>query len=315
MILALLKIFRRNKMKKQLLIAAVAASMTSVAMADVSITGNAKANVTNGVASIEANLSVVGKSGDTSVVANISLDEAMNAGTTGTAGTVGTSVTTVGTVTGAIVEDLYLTSSFQGVNVKVGEYRSGASELDQTSSAASTRYNLSTTMGGITATYEATKDAHDLTLGGTVAGVSIKHKMKSSDDTETWVSGSMSGVNLAWNQEHTDSGDANSTAITASTEFSGVTVTYVKIDTDAGTVSDGYVGKFTLAANTDASALGLSTAVAGNTVTFKKISIADADSNKVIINRKLASGATFEATYTDVDGDADVLDLELAVTF
>jgi hypothetical protein len=315
MILALLKIFRRNKMKKQLLIAAVAASMTSVAMADVSITGNAKANVTNGVASIEANLSVVGKSGDTSVVANISLDEAMNAGTAGVEGVDGVNATTVGTVTGAIVEDLYLTSSFQGVNVKVGEYRSGASELDQTSSAASTRYNLSTTMGGITATYEATKDAHDLTLGGTVAGVSIKHKMKSSDDTETWVSGSMSGVNLAWNQEHTDSGDANSTAITASTEFSGVTVTYVKIDTDAGTVSDGYVGKFTLAANTDASALGLSTAVAGNTVTFKKISIADADSNKVIINRKLASGATFEATYTDVDGDADVLDLELAVTF
>jgi hypothetical protein len=316
MILTLLKIFRRNKMKKQLLIAAVAASMTSVAMADVSITGNAKANVTNGVASIEANLSVVGKSGDTSVVANISLDEGMNAGTVGTASVIATPTdSTVGTVTGAIVEDLYLTSSFQGVNVKVGEYRSGASELDQTSSAASTRYNLSTTMGGITATYEATKDAHDLTLGGTVAGVSIKHKMKSSDDTETWVSGSMSGVNLAWNQEHTDSGDANSTAITASTEFSGVTVTYVKIDTDAGTVSDGYVGKFTLAANTDASALGLSTAVAGNTVTFKKISIADADSNKVIINRKLASGATFEATYTDVDGDADVLDLELAVTF
>ena len=286
-------------MKKQLLIAAVAASMTSVAMADISITGSTKANVLDGAPSIEADLKITGKSGDSSLVANIALDSGVD----------------TGNQAGDMVEDLYVTTSLMGVNAKAGAYRSGASELDQTSAAPSARYNLSTTVSGVTATYEATKDTHDLTLGGTVAGVSIKHKMKQNDDTETWVSGSFGGVNLSWNQEHTDSGDKDDTAISIDTTMNGVTAKYVKIDSDTGTVSDGYVGKFDLDANEDASAFGLSTAVAGNTVTLKKIEIADADSNKIIINRPLGNGATFEATYTNKDAADDTLDLELAVKF
>jgi len=287
-------------MKKQLLIAAVAASMTSVAMADISITGSTKANVLDGAPSIEADLKITGKSGDSSLVANIALDSGVD----------------TGNQAGDMVEDLYVTTSLMGVNAKAGAYRSGASELDQTSAAPSARYNLSTTVSGVTATYEATKDTHDLTLGGTVAGVSIKHKMKQNDDTETWVSGSFSGVNLSWNQEHDDSADTNDTAISIDTTMNGVTAKYVKIDAEGSTVvSDGYVGKFSLAANKDASAFGLSTAVAGNTVTLKKIEIADADSNKIIINRPLGNGATFEATYTDKDAADDTLDLELAVKF
>jgi len=293
-------------MKKQLLIAAVAATMATASMADVSITGSAKANVNNGNASIESDLVVTGKSGATSVVAKISLDSGMNAGTASS------------TVTDAIVEDLYVTSSFQGVNIKVGEYRSGASELDHTSSAATQRYNLSTSMGPVSIAYEATADNHDLTLGGEVAGVSVKHKMKKNDDSETWVSGSFSGVNVAWNQEHTDTGDLNDTAITVSTEMNGVTATYVAIDAEStAVVSDGYIGKFALGtANTEASAFGLKTSVAGNTVQFKAIEINDVDSTKVILTRPLASGATFEATYNDSDTDSeDYLDLELAVKF
>ena len=287
-------------MKKQLLIAAVAASMTSVAMADISITGSTKANVLDGAPSIEADLKITGKSGDSSLVANIALDSGVD----------------TGAQAGDMVEDLYVTTSLMGVNAKAGAYRSGKSELDQTSAAPSARYNLSTTVSGVTATYEATKDTHDLTLGGTVAGVSIKHKMKQNDDTETWVSGSFGGVNLSWNQEHDDSADTNDTAISIDTTMNGVTAKYVKIDAEGSTVvSDGYVGKFDLDANEDASAFGLSTAVAGNTVTLKKIEIADADSNKIIINRPLGNGATFEATYTDKDAADDTLDLELAVKF
>ncbi len=308
-------------MKKQLLIAAVAATMATASMADVSITGSAKANVNNGNASIESDLVVTGKSGATSVVAKISLDSGMNAGSQAASTTTGASgITAVGAVTAtdAIVEDLYLTSSFQGVNIKVGEYRSGASELDQTSGAATQRYNLSTSMGPVSIAYEATADNHDLTLGGSVAGVSVMHKMKKNDDSETWVSGSFAGVNVAWNQEHTDSGDLNDTAITVSTEMNGVTATYVAIDAESTTVvSDGYIGKFALTtANTEASAFGLKTSIAGNTVQFKAIEINDVDSTKVILTRPLASGATFEATYNDSDTDSeDYLDLELAVKF
>jgi hypothetical protein len=282
-------------MKKQLLIAAVAATMTSVAMADISISGAAKANVLDGVSSIEADLNITGKSGATSVVANVSLDTGMN-------------------VSEAIVEDLYMTSSFEGVNIKVGEYRSGKSELDVTSPAASTRYNLSTTMGGITATYEATAASHDLTLGGTVAGVSVKHKMKQNKDTETWISGSMSGVNVSWNQE--DNSNKKDTAIVVSTEVSGVTATYVKVDSDAttGTAMDGFFGA--KSGVKKATGFALATSVAGNKVTFKSLDVDSVDTSKVIVNRALASGATFEATYTNNAGDAkNTLDLELAVKF
>jgi len=305
-------------MKKQLLIAAVAATMATASMADVSITGSAKANVNNGNASIESDITVTGKSGATSVVANFSLDSGMNQGTSvaGTFTATGTADTNNDTTTDAMVEDLYLTTSFQGVNIKVGEYRSGASELDQTSTAATQRYNLSTSMGPVSIAYEATADNHDLTLGGEMAGVSVKHKMKKNDDSETWVSGSFAGVNVAWNQEHTDSGDKDNTAITVSTEMNGVTATYVSIDAEVATKSDGYVGKFDLAAGKEASAFGLKTSVAGNTVQFKAIEIADVDSTKVILTRPLASGATFEATYNDSDTDSlDSLDLELAVKF
>jgi hypothetical protein len=289
-------------MKKQLLIAAVAATMTSVAMADISISGAAKANVTDGVSKIEADLNVVGKSGATSVVANVSLDTGMN-------------------VSEAIVEDLYMTSSFEGVNIKVGEYRSGKSEMDTTSAAASTRYNLSTTMGGVTATFEETDGKNDFTLAGTVAGVSLKHKTKSTTDTETWVSGSFSGVNVSWNQE--DNSDKKDTFMSVSTELSGVTATYAKLDSDAtnGTVADGF---FTHTTATTAAAKGiikatgfsLATSVAGNKVTFKSLDVDSTKTSKVIVNRALASGATFEATYTNNAGDAkDTLDLELAVKF
>jgi len=285
-------------MKKQLLIAAVAATMATASMADVSITGSAKANVNNGNASIESDLKITGKSGDSTLVANLSLDN-------GTGNN------------DQIVEDLYVTSSFQGVNMKVGQYRSGKSELDQTGSTTS-RYNLSTSVGPVSIAYEALEDNHDLTIGGEMAGVSVKHKMKKNDDSETWVSGSFAGVNVAWNQEHTNTGDLNDTAITVSTEMNGVTATYVAIDAESTkVVSDGYVGKFALeTANTEASAFGLSTSVAGNTVQFKKIEIADVDSTKVILTRPLASGATFEATYNDSDTDSeDYLDFELAVKF
>jgi uncharacterized glyoxalase superfamily protein PhnB len=278
-------------MKKQLLIAAVAASMTSVAMADISISGSSKANVVDGVTAIEADLNVTGKSGATSVVANVSLD---------------------GTFA---VEDLYMTSSFEGVNIKVGNYRSGKSELDVTSTA-STRYNLSTSMGGVTATYEATAASHDLTLGGTVAGVSVKHKMKQNKDTETWISGSMSGVNVSWNQEKDDSASANNTALTVSTEVSGVTATYVKVDSDAGTVMDGFFGKKIAGSEVSkATGFALATSVAGNKITFKSLDVDSVDSTKVILNRALASGATFEAVYTNNTASKNTLDLELAVKF
>ena len=58
----------------------------------------------------------------------------------------------------------------------------------------------------------------------------------------------------------------------------------------------------------------MSTTVAGNKVTFKSLEINAVDTDKLIVTRALASGATFEATYVDTAA-GDSLDLELAVKF
>jgi hypothetical protein len=103
-------------MKKQLLIAAVAATMTSAAIADIAISGNAKfeyQNVDTGTttntnqANSELNLNIRAKSGDTNVV----MDVASNGNGT------------------LVVEDQYLTTKVGDVTVKAGNYATGTSSI------------------------------------------------------------------------------------------------------------------------------------------------------------------------------------------
>jgi hypothetical protein len=71
-------------MKKQIIAAAVAATMTSVAFADVSITGSTLVNYTytdkddntsSNAVKNETDIVIVGKNGDTSVTASIAMDD------------------------------------------------------------------------------------------------------------------------------------------------------------------------------------------------------------------------------------------------
>jgi uncharacterized protein YuzE len=273
-------------MKKQLLIAAVAATMASATFADVSITGASKFNVKNEATSYSTDIMIAGKAGDTTVNYKLKMS-----------------------TTGFETETATVSTSVSGVNLKVGAWKSGANELDQESGTAVTRYNASTTMGGVKVTVEADDDTGvDVSVSGSIAGVSISHKESSNDSSETTIGGSFGGVDFSVNQEEAANGDKN-TATTVSTTMSGITLKYVDIDTDAGTVSDGYVLNGSVVA--EASAFGISTKIGGNTVTFKKIDIDGTDNTKVIITRPL-NGATFEATYDD---NAETLDLELAVKF
>jgi len=278
-------------MKKQLLIAAVAATFTSVAMADIAISGAAKFNSKDGVYTHEADLKISGKSGDTSVTANVSLD------TTSAGGEFD-------------VEDLYVSTSVAGVNVKMGGWRSGKNELGLTS-GTSERVNVSTSFGGLSLAYEDTGAANSTTIGGSLAGVKVSHKVKSSDATETKASGSIGGVAVKVHSK--ESNGSTDTSTTLTTEVQGVTLTYSRIDSDTTTATDGYIGKGTV---TTADAIGIKTSISGNTVQFKSISMDTTDSSKVIVTRALGAGATFEATYNDSDVDSeDYLDLELAVKF
>jgi hypothetical protein len=281
-------------MKKQLLIAAVAATFTSVAMADIAISGAVKMNSLDGAYSHEADMKIAGKSGDTSVTVNLSLDDKGNEGTKAA----------------VTVEDAYITTAVAGVKVKMGGWRSGKSELGVTSPTVTERVNLSTTFGGLSLAFEDTGAANSTTIGGSLAGVSISHKMSSNNDTETKASGSMGGVSV---KVHSKESNGNTdTSTTLSTEVQGVMLTYSIIDSDTGTSTDGYITKATGVMTADA--IGIKTSIAGNTVQFKAITINGNDSNKVIVTRALGAGATFEAIYTDTD-TSDSLDLELAVKF
>ena len=284
-------------MKKQLLIAAVAASMTSVAMADISISGAAKFNAKDGVYSHEADLTIAGSSADTSVTANISLDSGTNS-----------------TAPAITVEDLYVSTSVAGVAVKMGGWRSGKSELAQTSTTVTERVNVSTSFGGLSLAYEDMGSSNSTTIGGSLAGVSISHKIKQSTATETKASGSIGGVSVAAHSTES-SANATNTAVTLSTEVQGVTLSYVTLSNDSEVTSDGFMGKQTVAAGADAQAFGIKTSISGNTVQFKAVTNGTVDTNKVIVTRALGAGATFEATYEDKDGSDATLDLELAVSF
>ena len=274
-------------MKKQLFIAAIAATFTSVAMADIAISGAVKMNSKDGVYNHEADLFITGKSGDTSVSAGLAMD--------------GNAIA---------IENMYMKTTVAGVSVKMGQWKSGKNELNITD-AASERVNVSTSFGGLSLAYEDTGSGNSTTIGGSLAGVKVSHKVKSSDATETKASGSIGGVAVKVHSKESNGNTDTSTTLT--TEVQGVTLTYSRIDSDTTTATDGYIGKGTV---TTADAIGIKTSISGNTVQFKSITMGTTDSSKVIVTRSLGAGATFEATYNDSDVDSeDYLDLELAVKF
>ena len=105
-------------MKKTLLAAAVA-SATSFAMADISITGDAKfeydhndtGTSSSNTSNTEMHINFAGKTGDTSVVAKFELDTAGDNGA------------------GIDLEDNYITTKIGDISVKAGNYASGTSGL------------------------------------------------------------------------------------------------------------------------------------------------------------------------------------------
>jgi antitoxin YefM len=107
-------------MKKQLLIAAVAATMTSAAMADISISGSANIKMdaaelsTGGTtegSSMNMDIDFAAKNGGTAVYAHLDIDDAgqVNGDTDGTTGDKNGKIN---------VDKLYMTTSIGSVNIK-----------------------------------------------------------------------------------------------------------------------------------------------------------------------------------------------------
>ena len=324
-------------MKKQLLIAAVAATMTTVSMADISITGGAKINYTNtdyelatkndaNAFNHDIDLKIVGQSGATKVVV-VMADETNEATTPN----------------GFDLEDRYVSSSIGDVNVKVGSWDNG-NDFVSDSSRADGKFSANTTISGVKVVYDAangtgvaTTGNETVTVSGSMGGVNASYKQESTGE-EIKLSTTVAGVSLAYHADNSDDANSDRSSIEVSGEVSGIKLAYVQIDADSATsiggdswagdfeVASADTGAYQLSNDQDVTAIKVSTSVAGNTVAYTRtdvdgVATEDTSINKFVVTRPLASGATFEATYTSLsdDGstttDADILDLELAVKF
>jgi len=321
-------------MKKQLLIAAVAATMASVSMADVSISGAAQVNYTNtdnddgtssNAISHDFDLKITGKSGATTVVMDIENTDA-NADAADVA--VGNAASTddvsraqTKTDNELNVKNAYLATSIAGVNVKMGTWY-GSDSLLGNGSQTEDQVSLDTTISGVKVQFEDNMSTSSVTLSGSVAGVKLSHEIFDAK-TDTSVSGSFGGVNVAYRDVDADADAADSkTSLEVSTEIQGITATYANVDAGTnGTTSDAFFGEIKTATDMmEADGFGVKTNVAGNTVnlksyTLKNTSSVEQDYTKLVVTRPLANGSTLEATYTDKDSVSTTMDLELRVKF
>jgi len=302
-------------MKKQLLIAAVAATMTSAAFADVSISGDAKYeykniedvnNSTTNTGHTEVNLSVVGKMGDTKVVLNSEYNGAGAANFD--------------------VEDMYIQTKIGDVTVKAGDYATGTSailgEIDN-GARSTDKVSLSTSVGGAKIAYSTTPGAgssDSVTVSTAVAGFDVAVKEASDSYTAFAISGDVAGFGVRLEQQNSDTANSDVTFGNVTKEVNGITLGYAWISADdsADTVTEDDSSIFAVEMGQAANAgqkdnvngvaqISAKTSIAGNTVTVKagtleaKSGYQDADFTQVDVKRALASGATLALTYTNAD--------------
>jgi hypothetical protein len=281
-------------MKKQLLIAAVAATMTSVAMADISISGAAKANITSvsgsdTAYSTDIDLKVVGKVGATS--ATIDLETKQTSGSMD-------------------IKNAYVKTSVAGANIKVGNWYGSDSLLGNGGNDNVAQISVDYTMNGVKLQWEDQAGNDSVTISGTVGGVKLSHEIFGSK-TDTKVSTDVAGVSITYRSVDNDVDASDMSSLELSTTVSGIKLAYATVDANSSHSSDAFFGDTTF---TDASGVSATMALAGNNVTVKSYDRDDVDTMKYIINRPMAGG-TFEATITDTDGSDTSVDLELAVKF
>jgi hypothetical protein len=304
-------------MKKQIIAAAVAASVSAVALADVSISGAAQVNI-NKVDSAttlqptvthDVDVKIVGKSGDTTFT--VDMEDAISSSSDDNA---------------FAVKNAYMNTSVGGMNLKVGSWFNGDSNLNN-ATQQNPRAELSTTLGAASVKFAAepgaTKPLYEMHLGADLAGVKVNYEQENSlNDNHKILSvgGSLAGVDFSFTDSRSDSeaGQRLTTAGTVgaeggpvfndisgfdknkeqnmaiSTNVGGMKVEYQKMKSDAGTTSDGFFGTFSKANLLEADGFGITTSFAGNTVQIR--------------NYKTLTEAAID-TDADADGVAEADDV------
>jgi len=269
-------------MKKQIIAAAVAASVSAVALADVSISGAAQVNINKvdsnttlqPTVTHDVDVKIVGKSGDTTFTVDME-DTGASA---------------------FAVKNAYMNTAFGGMNLKAGTWFNGDSNLNNATQQGA-RAELSTSVGGANVKFaaEPSNKLYEMHLGADLAGVKVNYEQENSlNDNHKILSvgGSLAGVDFSFTDSRSDNvkglrletadaaaplttqvgnntidSDANKEQnFTISTNVGGMKVEYHNMKSDAGTSSDGFFGTFSEAALLKADGFGVTTSLAGNTV-------------------------------------------------
>jgi len=271
-------------MKKLIALFAVSTVASTSAIAGVALSGAASVSYDdNGsgasATTYDADLTVVGTNGATSVTAAFDIDGA----------SISTSsvdmATTVGPVT--IAADMFDEVS---IVTTAAQTNTGQSKVETTDTSVTV--SLDAPIGDATV---ALDDTGAVTVSGTWSGVTVSQTMGDTDSTSG--SASIAGMDVSITNE------AGATTWSVGTTVSGIALT---LDSD-----NGMTATFGLSGNTMVvSHIGAVSYVAA---TAKKFQTAAVDAySTVAITRDLTSGASLSATYKSSD---DSLTLKAAVTF
>ncbi len=267
-------------MKKLIALFATTAVASTADVGSVALSGSASVTYDdNGTSpsgtSYDADMTVVGTAGGTTLTASYDMDGASLATTAVDL------ATTIGPVTiAADMHDETATTADDG---------DGDSVTD--GDDRSVTVSLSAPVGDMTISLD---DDGDITLGGTWAGVTLSHNI---DDDDTTGSASIAGMDVSITN------DAGATTWSIGTTVSGVALT---LDSE-----NDVTAAFGLSGNTlTVSHLGARASVASTATVYSTSAVAAYTT--AAVSRDLTSGATLTATYSTLD---DSLTLKAAVAF
>ena len=321
-------------MKKQLLIAAVAATMATASMADISIKGSANIKMagkdlstdtfTAQSSSQNMDVDITGSNGATKVIAHLDIDNASTDGGTDTS-------TYGGTIN---VDKLYMTTAIGSVNVKAGDWSSCVGMVEGVQKCVTTdnSISLSTKVGGYTIGVSGGMSddsaTNSLAISGKVAGFDVKIKESEHTYTDIAVKGDLAiGTGTGFYVEHMnrDAADSDATLVAAHTVVNGVTLKAASYEADVtglasntgdirplgtslvGDYHTKYAGDLTTIK--DIKGVGANMDIQGNNVNvvvgnYDTTTLNNLDFADVVVTRKLAAGTTLDMSYGKIDTSA-----------
>ena len=326
-------------MKKQLLIAAVAATLGTSAMADISITGDAlmryaSTEDANGSAADEnqldqrIRLKMVGTSGDTKVVMGLRTDNDETL-----AGTARTSADGATDYNGIETDYRFISTKVGGATVKVGEWweSTGLGLVRKGQSSGTNAVRVSGTVADVDLGLQGNVDGPEVVIDAstTIAGVKLGLEHDTTDNTgytDATIEGKMADINYAAEiyQSDATASDADAHLVHLFTKIGGATVhlAAAKWEADSGNARANNVKFSPLGVSILGTATGINGELAVGNVnagtTEDKVTGARVDFNMAGNSIQLAAGnlevGTVDKSFTDIIVTRDLAGAKLALS-